>query len=248
MTNYNFLNIVKSKVQVDYQEQMLIGGKSVTFLNPYSYWLLRKQKHVLSSIDHVLIDGIVLVQFLKLVGLKCQRNSFDMTSVAPKVFAEASAKKLRTFLLGSKQEEIEKAVDRIKTLYPNLEISGYRNGYLKESEKHELASILIEQNIDLIVIGMGTPHQENLIKALRELNFKGSAFTCGGFFHQTARTEIGKADYYPPIFDKLHLRWLYRIIDEPKLFSRYFVDYAKFVLVFIWDIINLKNGKRTTGN
>jgi N-acetylglucosaminyldiphosphoundecaprenol N-acetyl-beta-D-mannosaminyltransferase len=80
---------------------------------------------------------------------------------------------------------------------------------------------------------MGVPLQEEFLIDLRDTGWTGTGYTCGGFFHQSAR----KLEYYPRLFDKLQLRWLYRMIQEPRLAKRYLLDYPKFVFIFIWDYI-----------
>ena len=99
--------------------------------------------------------------------------------------------------------------------------------------------IILALKPSIVVVGMGTPRQEQFLVDLKEAGYNGTGYTCGGFFHQTA----GKMDYYPNWADKFHLRWLYRIIDEPKLFKRYTVDYSWFLVVFLYDVIKYRISK-----
>lgn len=84
---------------------------------------------------------------------------------------------------------------------------------------------------------MGTPAQDIFLKELNEIGWDGIAFTCGGFIHQVAS---GKLNYYPEIINKLNLRWLYRIYDEPKLFKRFFCYYPLSMLLFLYDYLNMR--------
>ncbi len=52
---------------------------------------------------HIYCDGILLQKCLNLLGVSCQRQSFDMTSVAPKVFEYCLLKKQRFILLVAKR-------------------------------------------------------------------------------------------------------------------------------------------------
>src|SRR5690606_4597421 len=105
-------------------------------------------------------------------------------------------------------------------LYPDLKILGSRSGYFSDDqEKNDFLMHLAAVDPDIVVVGMGTPFQEEFLVKLTQLRWSGMGFTCGGFFHQTAKKG---SSYYPRWVDKLQLRWLYRIWDEPKLIKRYF--------------------------
>ncbi|MEC7527357.1 MAG: glycosyltransferase, partial [Bacteroidota bacterium] len=54
-----------------------------------------------------------------------------------------------------------------------------------------------------------------------------------GFLHQSFQN----TDYYPNWVNKLNVRWLYRIYNEPKLIKRYTIDYSWFLVVFMYDWI-----------
>jgi len=205
-----------------------------TFLNPYSYLIARKNIATFSSFDNIYFDGIVLSKLMNAIGARQSRVSFDMTSLAPKVFQHASNEKQTVYFIGGEQGISEQAAKILRTEYPKLNIIGCRCGFFKdEKEKNLVIEEIVSTRPDIVICGMGTPHQENFILLLKESGWIGSGFTCGGFFHQTAKTGI---KYYPFWFDKLNLRWLYRIIDEPKLLKRYSLHYPIFLIVFMLDV------------
>jgi N-acetylglucosaminyldiphosphoundecaprenol N-acetyl-beta-D-mannosaminyltransferase len=82
---------------------------------------------------------------------------------------------------------------------------------------------------------MGAMRQERFLISLWREGWRGLGFTCGGFLHQTARAELS---YYPPLMDRLHLRWFCRIWSEPKLFWRYFALYPLGMALFLKDWYN----------
>lgn len=212
-----------------------------TFLNPFSYLLARKNLELFDKFDHIYIDGIFLVKCLNLFyKTEVKRISFDFTSLANMVFDEAEAKNKTIYFVGSTQNEIEGFINKVIKRY-NLNVLGYRNGYFSVDEKNKFIKEIIELQPELIICGMGTPYQEDLLLSLKNAGWKGTGYTCGGFFHQIASTENEK--YYPEFFDRFNLRWLYRIYDEPKLVKRYFLYYPWFLLVFIYDVIQHKLSK-----
>lgn len=208
-----------------------------TFLNPYSYLFFRKNLTLFSSFETIYIDGIVLVYLLRLAGIKTDRKSFDMTSIAPKVFDECISKGKTVYIIGSKEVAINKFVKILSNSFPRLNIIGHRNGYFNsESEREKTLMNIIKINPNVVVVGMGTPYQEKFLVDLKQMGWMGDGYTCGGFIHQTT-IEI---NYYPKFFDNFNLRWVYRIIDEPKLFKRYFFNYPQSICLFIFDFLKYK--------
>lgn len=208
-------------------------GSNNTFINPYSYLKLRN-KALLSDVGNIMIDGSLFVMLYNIFLAKNEsRVSFDMTSLAPKVFKQADESSQTLYFVGSKEGEISKAINVIKTKYKNLDVIKYRNGYFSEGEWQKEINTVVKLNPDVVIVGMGTPIQENFLIDLRKKGWEGTGFTCGGFLHQTAKG----IQYYPNWIDRFNLRWLYRIYDEPKLLKRYVVDYSKFLFVFFYDVL-----------
>lgn len=227
------LNSIKEKVQKNFS--ISTTNHLITFLNPYSYLLARKHFNVFKEIDEIYLDGIALVYFFRLLGIKAKRYSFDMTSIAPLLFDHCEKKGKTIYFIGAKEEEVEKSIQVFIEHYPQMNIVGYRNGYI-QNEWSETIKKIIEISPDFVIVGMGTPIQEKFLVDLKNNGFKGTGFTCGGFLHQS-QNDI---NYYPAFFDKLNIRWMYRIIDEPKLSQRYFIEYPKFVFYFFWDVLTKK--------
>ncbi|MBL0320588.1 MAG: WecB/TagA/CpsF family glycosyltransferase [Alphaproteobacteria bacterium] len=232
------LRILKEKLV---HRELLAEGSLVTFINPWSYLVMRSDPEVFRKIDVLHVDGISLVIILRLfMGVAVRRTSFDMTSMAAEVFRICSERGLSIAFVGSEQHQIEMAVFNIHNSYPSLNIVSYRNGYFSTCEdQNEYCRYLASTAPDVVVVGMGTPRQEAFLLKIREYGWRGCGFTCGGFFHQTAK----RLDYYPSLYDKLNLRWLYRIIDEPKLISRYLIQYHLFFWLFFFDWVVLLIGK-----
>lgn len=216
--------------------------KLVTYLNPYSYLVARVLPERFARFDEIHADGIALVLFLRWFGVvRAERESFDMSSYAPILFADAAEKGDTVYFIGAKPEEIAAATKRIAEAFPTLRIAGCRHGYFgSEAERAEFIRSLVALAPDYVVCGMGTPLQEAFLLDLRTALWRGTGYTCGGFFHQSAQ----RLDYYPPWIDRLQLRWLYRIFNEPKLIRRYGWDYPKFVFVFCADYLALRRRKR----
>lgn len=170
-----------------------------------------------------------MVIFCKLFfAKKISRVSMDMSSLAKDVFEEANSKSLKLFLLGSKEDEVQKTYHILKEAYPNVDFY-YRNGY--NVNVGELADVLKGINPNILIIGMGTPNQEIMAVKIKNSVNIDRIYTCGGFIHQTANG----LNYYPPIINKLNLRSVYRIFNEKYVLKRVLLYYTTFPFIFAYD-------------
>lgn len=211
-------------------------GRVYTYLNPVSYLTALVNKELFGKMDGIFADGGLLVKAIKLVyGKVVTRRSFDMTSMAPELFAYAMKHGKTIYIVASKQEQVEKAVEIFRERYPNIKFAGYRNGYFSsEKEMDKEAKHICEVNPDFLIVGMGALMQEKFLLKVKDAGFQGIGFTCGGFIHQTSKNEI---DYYPAWVDKTNLRFVYRMWKEPHTRKRYLQAALLFPARFIWERI-----------
>lgn len=209
-------------------------GTIYTFLNPVSYLDAQKNIDLFLSFDGVFSDGVLLANTIKgLYGIDVSRNSFDMTSVAPRLFDYAIKNQKTIYIVASKDFEVKKAVSILSENYPNLKIIGYRNGYFKDDSEMDMAiSKIKDLSPDYLIVGMGILKQEYFLLRAKKSGFKGIGFSCGGFIHQTSKNLI---NYYPNWVDKHDFRFLYRMLKEPHTRRRYFRA------SFVFPIVSFKN-------
>lgn len=207
-------------------------GKVYTYLNPVSYLTALENKKLFSQMDGIFADGGLLVKAIKLVyGKQVTRRSFDMTSMAPELFAYAAEHGKTVYIVASKQEQVEEAVEIFRERYPKVKFAGYRNGYFaSEEEMAQEARQVTELNPDFLIVGMGALMQEKFLLKVKHAGYQGIGFTCGGFIHQTSKNEI---DYYPAWVDKTNLRFAYRMWKEPHTRKRYLMAGLLFPTKFI---------------
>lgn len=209
----------------------------ISFVNPFSYLLLRKEKKLISELDFLYTDAISSAKIFSFLFKKTiLRISFDLGSFARHFLEKAEKHQLPIFLLGAKGPELEKAVEVFKKKYPDLKIVGYRDGYFKNDD------IVIQQIIDsgaqYVICGMGTPRQDEFACKIKESNQKHikQVYTCGGFLHQSSE----KLEYYPKFINKYNLRWLYRAMNDSYVIKRLLKDYPRFLFVIFKDFLSNK--------
>lgn len=209
-----------------------LKGKVYTFLNPVSYLTALDNKELFGQMDGIFADGGLLVKAIKMLYAKVvTRRSFDMTSMAPELFAYVAKHGKAIYIVASKREQVEKAVEIFHERYPKVKFAGYRNGYFaNEDEMEQEAKHITELNPDFLIVGMGALMQEKFLLKVKRAGYQGIGFTCGGFIHQTSKNEI---DYYPAWVDKTNLRFIYRMWKEPHTRKRYMMAGLLFPARFI---------------
>ena len=213
--------------------------KLYTYVNPYTYLIAKKNEGIYKEFN-IWSDGILITKIFNLFGYKIERKSFDISSMAPLIFENAIKENKKIYIIGTKPELISKAIGNIKKLFPNLNIIGYRDGYINKEEYNKVLINIKKLNPDIVICGMGAPLQEKFLYDLKNIGWNGIGYTCGGFLHQIAKKTI----YYPDWVNRYHLRWLYRICDEPKLLKRYLFYYPLGILVLLKDLFIYKFYKK----
>lgn len=218
-------------------DQLLSGGKGcqmITFCNPLSLKIAGDRTGFLSRLDefdYVFADGILLAKAASWIrGESLERCSFDGNSLAEPVFELSRRHELRLALVGSTQEVVERAGEKLSST--GLSVVFSHSGYFADdSERQQCVDELKEVGTDLVVVGMGGWHQEDFSLHLKHSGWQGVVFTCGGYLDQLVN--VGPK-YYPDWVNRWHLRAIYRVMREPrKLLRRYTRDYLPFYLAVV---------------
>ncbi|MGE3623285.1 MAG: WecB/TagA/CpsF family glycosyltransferase [Bdellovibrionales bacterium] len=183
----------------------------VTFVNPQAWAHARRfPRYVpaLREMSFVLPDGQGVATACRLLtGHDCPRISFDMTSLADPFFRAAAADNAAVMLVGGGPGVDEGVQERLHNAYPNLRIAASMHGFNDFEPK--IARIMAARP-DVVVVGMGSPRQEDFLLALRDAGYGGLAITCGGFFDQYLEGD----KYYPDWVDTWNLRFAWRLYKE----------------------------------
>ncbi|WP_276856378.1 WecB/TagA/CpsF family glycosyltransferase [Bacteroides fluxus] len=120
------------------------------------------------------------------------------------------------YLVGSKPQVIEEAVEKLCREYKAIRIVGYRDGYIKtEEEKQNLIDDIVEKCPDVVFVAMGSPKQELLMEEIRQRHnaiFQG----LGGSFD----VYTGHVQRAPKWWVEHNLEFAYRLLKEPKRIKR----------------------------
>lgn len=216
------------------EELFSMRGKVYTYVNPVSYLTALRNKEMFDTYDGLFVDGSILVAAVRvLYAEKVVRRSFDMTSMAPLLLEYANSHLKSICVIASRQEQMEKAIDKFAAMYPLILWQGCRNGYFVSlAEMEAAAKKVAEEQPDFLIVGMGVKMQERFLLMCKAAGYQGIGFTCGGFIHQTAKNEM---NYYPTWIDKMNLRFLYRMYKEKHTRKRYLQAVFLFPARFFWE-------------
>lgn len=160
-------------------------------------------------------DGAGAVMALKSYGYK-NVAKIPGCELWLKLIASLYQSGKKFYLIGAKQDIIEKTVDRLKKEYPGIDIANYRNGYIKsEEEKKALIQDIVEKQPDVVFVAMGSPKQELLMEEMLEQHpaiYQG----LGGSFD----VYTGNVKRAPKWWVDHNLEFAYRLIKQPTRIKR----------------------------
>ena len=181
---------------------------------------------IINSADMIIPDGagVVLASRILKIPLKEKVAGIELGYKIIDYLDEIAG---NLFLLGSKREIVEKAVNKLRETHANLKIF-YHDGYFDKESNDENKKIIDKINdakADAVFVCFGAPSSEKWIfKHKAELN-KGVLIGLGGTIDNIA----GYNKRAPKIFIKLNLEWFYRLIKNPRRIKR-FMKLPRFVL------------------
>ena len=182
-------------------------------------------KKIVNSCGIINADGASVVLASKHLGMPLPERvaGIDLMQDLVKLSAD---KGYSIYLLGAKQEVVEKTAEVLKERHSKLNIVGIHNGYFKEDYWKEISKELKKKKPDFVFVGITSPMKEYLIEFLQNDGNKCVFMGVGGSFDVIS----GNIPRAPKWMQKCNLEWLFRVIQEPRrLFKRYFVGNRKFI-------------------
>ena len=128
------------------------------------------------------------------------------------------------YLIGAKPQVIEEVVIKLKVEYPDINIVGYRDGYIRTDEEREaVIADVVEKKPDVVFVAMGSPKQEILMSEMLKCH-KAIYQGLGGSFDVYS----GHQKRAPKWWIDHNMEFAYRLIKQPKRITRniHFIKYA----------------------
>lgn len=170
-------------------------------------------RNAVLNTDHIAADGMSVVFASRLATgapLPERVATTDWFHAAAKA---ASRHGIRFYVLGATERMNKLAIERIRLMYPYLQLAGARDGYFDRERIDEVARDIAATRPDVLWIGVGNPEQLLLAHVFKHL-IPGLTWvrTCGGLFDFLSGTRTRA----PAAMQKVGLEWAYRMALEPK--------------------------------
>ena len=215
------------------------GSCLLTYLNPLAWSIAQHDPHYVSNLkrfDLLVCDGIGIQSAAKAVfGVKTPIISLDFSGIAHAYLELAAENGYSLCLVGSKPETLKNAAKVLQEQYPAISHLDAFSGYGEDPA--EAKRVILEHSIDMVLAGMGMGRQESFLLDLVDSGWRGIGICVGGFFDKLADPALD----YPEWSKRIGLRFLGRLVKEPRRLSRrYFVEYQPFMKQYIRHIIHGK--------
>jgi N-acetylglucosaminyldiphosphoundecaprenol N-acetyl-beta-D-mannosaminyltransferase len=130
--------------------------------------------------------------------------------------ARAGKEGFGIYFLGAKPGVAREAADNLAAQFPGMRIAGARDGYFKPEDEPALFDEIRAAKPDILLVALGVPRQEKWIVQHQKALGVAVAMGVGGSLDVFA----GRVKRAPAGFQRLHIEWLYRLIQEPWRFQR----------------------------
>lgn len=155
---------------------------------------------------------------------------FTGSDFYPLLINNSIKNKYSYYFLGHDNETLS----RISANHPDLIISGFHNGYNFSDD--EVIDDINSHSADILIIGLGTPLQENWTAKYRG-NLNSKVIICVG---EGIKVFAGNKKRGPVFLRALGFEWLWRFFTNPfKFFGRYIIGNP----LFLYRIISIKMRK-----
>ena len=209
-------------------------------INPHSYVVSARDdlfSRALRDADWLIPDGVGIVLASRFLGGRIEERvtgSDIFRGVHERLNRAGGAS---VFFLGSSEETLAKMRTRMARDFPNVRVAGTYSPPFQPSFSNEdtgkMVAAVNSAAPDVLWVGMTSPKQDVWIHENRHrLNVKFAA-AVGAVFDFYA----GRVKRSHPLFRRLGLEWLPRLIREPRrLWSRMFVSAP----IFLWHLVRAK--------
>ncbi len=233
-----FMDNISMEEALDYVDRFIASRKPHCIMAVNAAKIVRmrhdrKLAGVINSSDLIFADGQAVVAASRFLGypLKERVAGIDLMQ---EIIKRAAAKKYRLYLLGAKQDIVEKVVDIYRRKFFDIDITGWHSGYFKSADEERMVINQIKDlKPDILFVAMGTPKKEYWIADnLDDLDVP-VCMGVGGSFDVVA----GVVKRAPGWMQRAGLEWFFRLLNEPgRLWKRYLATNA----AFIWLVLKHK--------
>jgi len=214
------ISVMKLSETADYLESMIRSRKvcQVVTINPIM--IMHGLQHpsylrMLQEAELCVPDGAGVVWAASYTG-KARIERVPGIDLTQELLQRSERQGYRVYLLGADRETISLAAANLAKRYPKLQLVGYRDGYFTDDQNDAVIEDIRRCQPDILLVGRSLHNQEPWIARHKKRLQVPVMMGVGGSFDIFA----GKLRRAPEAFQRLNLEWLYRLLQEPRRFTR----------------------------
>ena len=191
-------------------------------------------KRILNGAAANFPDGMGVARALKMLGNRFEGRVRGADFML-KLCGYASDNNLKVFFYGNTNETLALLSNKLKNLYPELDIAGSASPPFRTLTKEEDDAYVKQINdsgADILFVSLGAPKQEKWM-ADHKGRVKAVQLGVGAAFSFLT----GKVKQAPLWMQKTYLEWLYRLPQEPKKTIYRMLLVPEFLLRLLWGMI-----------
>jgi N-acetylglucosaminyldiphosphoundecaprenol N-acetyl-beta-D-mannosaminyltransferase len=187
--------------------------------------------------DVCVADGMPLVWAARLQGDRLPERIAG-SDLLPLLAERAEREGRRIYLLGGDPTTNTQAVDVLQNRWPKLVIAGHTSPSIgsppTDAQLASLRDEMIRTRPDFLLVGMGSPKQEQVIEALRA-TLPGAWMIGVGVSFSFVAGSLRRA---PAWMQRTGLEWFWRMVQEPRrLVRRYLVEDLPFLFELVASVL-----------
>lgn len=205
-------------------------ARIVYIVHPHALNLAASDKYFQEQLQQgslVLPDGIGIRIAASILGVSLRHN-LNGTDLLPQICRAAADSHLPLVLIGAKPEIVSACAENLQLAMPGLSIPLFHHGYVDHEQSKQLAKQIQAIGRCIVLVGMGSPLQEQwAYKYLANVR-TATVITVGGLFDFFS----GKIPRAPMAWRELGIEWLWRLRQEPRrLAKRYLLGNPHFLFL-----------------
>jgi len=179
----------------------------------------------LAACEIVSIDGMGVVWGARALGVPVPERVAGI-DLFHELLALAERRGHPVFLLGAREQVLERAVTVLRRQHPALQLAGWHHGYFWDHEQALVARVRAS-GARLLFVAVSSPAKELFVHRWREALGVGFVMGVGGTFDVVA----GYTRRAPRWMQGAGLEWAWRLAQEPRrMWRRYLLSNGEFAL------------------
>lgn len=202
--------------------------RTICFVNAHTLnvaWSDPELVEALRAADFVFGDGTGVRWAVRHLHRRLLRDNVNGTDFVPLLLSSFAGRGYRYYLLGGRQEMLERAAANARQLFPGWELAGSHHGYVPADASDSVIEDVAAKRPDVLLVGMGNPVQEKWIRANAAKLDVPVCIAVGGLMAYWS----GDLTRAPSWLRATGFEWVHLMIRQPRKLRRYLVGNPLFV-------------------